>query len=232
VTSSSTTVAEGSSPSQDKSVDFLHKYTKLVVIQARLLHQVLLGQIQYLQAGPDYRHGRCSKDTGNIHQPSFGGRFLLLLCACCSSSGSSSRRSTLLRSRGYYFLSGSSRRLYASLRSRGLALQLRYELLDSGGWTTTSSRLSHRVPFAFVALLDGLCWWHLLHTRKTTHQQVYSLDGYSTTLVKASYLLGRGLRDLHLLRHPLAGGVARLSWRRSQASLQASRLVLHKRHMR
>jgi hypothetical protein len=44
-TSSSATVAEGSSPSQDKSVDFLQKYTKLVVIQARLLHQVLLGKV-------------------------------------------------------------------------------------------------------------------------------------------------------------------------------------------
>jgi hypothetical protein len=44
---------------------------------------------------------------------------------------------------------------------------------------------------------------------------VYSHDEYSTTLVKTSYLLGYGLRDLQLLRHPLAGGVARLPWRRS-----------------
>jgi hypothetical protein len=49
-TSSSATVVEGSSPSQDKSVDFLQKYTKLVIIQARLLHQVLLGKAKYLQA--------------------------------------------------------------------------------------------------------------------------------------------------------------------------------------
>jgi hypothetical protein len=40
---------EGSSPSQDKSVNFLQKYTKLVVIQAQLLHQVLLGKAQHLQ---------------------------------------------------------------------------------------------------------------------------------------------------------------------------------------
>jgi hypothetical protein len=111
-------------------------------------------------------------------------------------------------------------------------LELRQELLNSGSWTTTSSGLPHCVPFAFVALLDGLRWRHLLHTRKTTHQQTYSYDGYSTTLVKTSYLLRCGLRDLHLLHHPLAGGVARLPWRRSQASLQASRRVLHKRHMR
>jgi hypothetical protein len=49
-TSSSATVVEGSSPSQDKSVHFLQKYTKLVVIQARLLYQVLLGKAKYLQA--------------------------------------------------------------------------------------------------------------------------------------------------------------------------------------
>jgi hypothetical protein len=66
-TYSSATVAEGSSPSQDKFLDFLQKYTKLVVIQVQLLHQVLLGKVQYLQAGPDYRHGRGSKDAGNIH---------------------------------------------------------------------------------------------------------------------------------------------------------------------
>jgi hypothetical protein len=116
---------EGSSPSQDKSVDFLQKYTKLVVIQVRLLHQVLLGKAQYLQAQPDYRHGRGSKDAGNIYLSSFGGRLLLRLCGCCFSSSSSSRRSALLRSRGYHFFSGSSCRLYAPLRSRGLALQLR-----------------------------------------------------------------------------------------------------------
>jgi hypothetical protein len=61
------------------------------------------------------------------------------------------------------------------------------------GWTTTSGWLPHCVPYAFVALLDGLRWRHLLHTRTTTHQQGYSCDGYSTTLVKTSYLLRRGL---------------------------------------
>jgi hypothetical protein len=75
----------------------------------------------------------------------------------------------------------------------GLALQLRQELFNSGGWATTPSRLPYCVPLAFVALINGLRWWHLLHTRKTTHQQVYSHDGYSTTLVKTSYLLRRGL---------------------------------------
>jgi hypothetical protein len=98
-----------------------------------------------------------------------------------------------LRSRGYYFFSGSSRRLYAPLRSRGLALRLRYEFFNSGGWATTPSRLPHCVPLAFVALLDGLRRRHLLHTRKINNQKVYLYDEYSTTLVKTSYLLRRGL---------------------------------------
>jgi hypothetical protein len=57
----------------------------------------------------------------------------------------------------------------------------------------TPSRLPHCVPLAFVALLDGLRRRHLLHTRKTSHQQVNSHDRYSTTLVTTSYLLRRGL---------------------------------------
>jgi hypothetical protein len=44
-TSSSATAVEGSSPSQDRSVDFLQKHTQLVVSQARLLQQVLLGKM-------------------------------------------------------------------------------------------------------------------------------------------------------------------------------------------
>jgi L-lactate utilization protein LutC len=47
---SSATVVEGSSPSQDRSVDFLQKHTQMVVNQPRLLQQVLLGKMQYLQA--------------------------------------------------------------------------------------------------------------------------------------------------------------------------------------
>jgi hypothetical protein len=50
VSTSSATAEEGSSPSQDKSVDFLQKHTQLVVSQPRLLQQVLLGKMQYLQA--------------------------------------------------------------------------------------------------------------------------------------------------------------------------------------
>jgi hypothetical protein len=43
---SSATDEEGSSPSQDRFVDFLQKHTQLVVSQPRLLQQVLLGKMQ------------------------------------------------------------------------------------------------------------------------------------------------------------------------------------------
>jgi hypothetical protein len=47
-----------------------------------------------------------------------------------------------------------------------------------------------------------------------------------------AYLLGRGLRDLQLLRHAFAGRIARPSWRRGKTSLQASRRILNERYMR
>jgi hypothetical protein len=50
---------------------------------------------------------------------------------------------------------------------------------------------------------------------KEAQSSASELEKYSTTLVKTSHLLRRGLRDHQLLRHPLAGGVARLPWRRS-----------------
>jgi hypothetical protein len=46
---SSATADEGSSPSQDISVDFLQKHTQLVVSLPRLLQQVLLVKMEYSQ---------------------------------------------------------------------------------------------------------------------------------------------------------------------------------------
>jgi hypothetical protein len=63
-----------------------------------------------------------------------------------------------------------------SLEEQGLALQLRQELFHSGGWATTPSGFPHRVPLAFVALINGLRWRHLLQARKLSHQQVKSRD--------------------------------------------------------
>jgi hypothetical protein len=95
--------------------------------------------------------------------------------------------------RGLHLSNGGSCGYSALLWSRGLALQLRQKFFNSGGWTTASSRFPHCIPHTLVALFDGLCWRHLLHTRKTTRQQKYSNDGYLTTLLKTIYLLRRGL---------------------------------------
>jgi hypothetical protein len=43
---------------------------------------------------------------------------------------------------------------------------MRQKLFDSGGWASTTSCLPHRVPLAFVALLNGLGRWDLLQARK------------------------------------------------------------------
>jgi hypothetical protein len=105
------------------------------------------------------------------------------------------------------------------LTSRVLALHLRQEFFDSGGWATTPSGLPHRVPLAFVALINGLRRRHLLQARKLSRQHINSRHEYSTTLLKTAYLWGRGLGDLQLLRHALAGRIARLPRRRGQTSL-------------
>jgi hypothetical protein len=151
--------------------------TQLVVIQARLLHQVLLGKAQYLQARSDYRHSRGTEDAGNVHQSTLGGRLLLRLCGRCLLCSNGSRCSALLRFCGHHLFDGGGCGFCALLMSRGLVLQLRYEFFNSGGWATTPSQLPHCVSLAFVALLDGLRRRHPLHTRKISYQQAYSLTG-------------------------------------------------------
>jgi hypothetical protein len=73
---------------------------------------------------------------------------------------------------------------------------LRQKFFNDGGWTTTSSRFPHRIPHALVALFDGLRWRHLLHAKEYYSSAMYSNNGYSTTLLKTTNLLRRGLRDL------------------------------------
>jgi hypothetical protein len=119
-----------------------------------------------------------------------------------------------------------------SCAAGGLALHLREEFFDSGGWAATPSGFPHRVPLAFVALINGLRRRQLLQTKKLSRQHINSRHEYSITSVKTAYLLECGLRDLQLLRHALAGRVAWLPRRRGQTSLQASRLILDKRDMR
>jgi hypothetical protein len=57
-------------------VDFLQKHTYLVVSQPRLLRQVLLKKMEYLQVRPDYCHGRSTEDAGDVDQSTLGGRLL------------------------------------------------------------------------------------------------------------------------------------------------------------
>jgi hypothetical protein len=118
-------------------VDFLQKHTQLVVSQHRLLQQVLLAKMQYLQVRPDYCHGRGTEDAGDVDQSTLGGRLLPRHCGyrlLCNGG----RRSALLRPSSHHLFNGGGYGLRAPLWSRGLALQLRQDLLDSGGWTTTS----------------------------------------------------------------------------------------------
>jgi hypothetical protein len=111
--------------------------------------------MQYLQARPDYRHGWSTEDAGNIYQSTLGGRSFLHLSGHCLLCSDGSRCNVLLRSCGHHLFNGGGCGLRAPLRSRGLALELRQELFNSGGWATTPSRLPHCVPLAFVAPSTG-----------------------------------------------------------------------------
>jgi hypothetical protein len=92
----------------------------------------------------------------DVYQPSLGGRLLSRLYCRCLLYSNSGGCSALLRFCGHHFFRSSSCGLLALLTSRGLALHLRQEFFDSGGWATTPSGFPHRVPLAFVALISGL----------------------------------------------------------------------------
>jgi hypothetical protein len=147
----------------------------------------------YLQVRPDDSHGRSTEDAGNINQSTLGRRLFLRLFGYRLLHGGSGRRRRLLRPCGFHLSNGGGCGYSALLWSRGLALQLRQEFFDSGGWTSASSRFPHRVPHAFVALFDGLRWRHLLHTKDDYLSTTYSTTGYLTTLFKITYLRRRGL---------------------------------------
>jgi hypothetical protein len=141
VASSSATAAAGSSPSQDKSVDFLQSVQAGCQPSTTTTSNVLLGKHQHLQARPDHRHDWGTEDTGDVDQARLGRRLLLRLCSRC-------------------LFSSSSGGFCAPLSNKGLVLHLRQELFNGGGWaTTTPSFLPHCVPVAFVALLNGVGRW-------------------------------------------------------------------------
>jgi hypothetical protein len=79
-------------------VDFLQKHTYLVVSQPRLLQQVLLRKVEYLQVRPDYCHGRSTEDAGDIDQSTLGGRLLRRSRSYRFLHSNGGRRSALLRS--------------------------------------------------------------------------------------------------------------------------------------
>jgi hypothetical protein len=144
--------------------------TQLVVIQARLLHQVLLGKLS------TYRFDRTIVTAGAPRMlamstsPPSAGASSRASAAAASLCSNGNRSSAFLCSCGHHLFDGGGCGFCALLMRRGLALQLRYEFFNSGGWATTPSRLPHCIPLAFVAILDGLRRRHLLHTRKISHQ--------------------------------------------------------------
>jgi hypothetical protein len=95
--------------------------------------------MEYLQVRPDYCYGRSTEDAGDVDQCTLGGRLLRRSRGYSFLHSSGGRRSALLRSRSHHLFNGGGYGFCAPLWSRGLALQLRQDLLNSGGWTTTSS---------------------------------------------------------------------------------------------
>jgi hypothetical protein len=79
-------------------VDFLQKHSQMVVNQHRLLQQVLLARIWYIQVRPYNCHGRSTEDAGDIDQSTLSGHLLLRPCGYRLLHGSGGRRSGLLRS--------------------------------------------------------------------------------------------------------------------------------------
>jgi hypothetical protein len=130
---------------------------------------VLLGKDLHLQARPDYRHGWGTEDAGEVDQSSLGRHPLL---------GLSSR----------WLFSDSSGWFRAPLSNWGLARQLHHELLYGGGWAAaTSSRLSHRIPVAFVPPLYRVGRRNLLqamefHRQHTQHRKTSTRLPYSRKL--------------------------------------------------
>jgi hypothetical protein len=106
--SSSSTSAAGSSPSQDKSVDFLQSTQTDCQPSTTTTSNVLLGKDQYLQARPDHRHGWGAEDTGNVDQSCLGRCLLLRLSSRCLFSGSSGRFYAPLSHRGWHIICAKS----------------------------------------------------------------------------------------------------------------------------
>jgi hypothetical protein len=119
--SSSATAVEGSSASQDRSVDFLQKYTNWLSIKLDYYTNYYSGRLS------TYKLDRTIVTVGaprilamSTNPASAGASSCASACRLFCSNGS--RWSTLLRSCGHHFFSSSGCGLRAPLRSRGLAL--------------------------------------------------------------------------------------------------------------
>jgi hypothetical protein len=213
--SSSLATASGSSPSQDRSVDFLHN-THWVVSQPRLskLH-VLLRDGFHLQVRPDYSHSRSAKYAGDINKPGF--------------------RGCLFFNMGDYWLHGSSSRggfwpplFYRHRRLAGtsrLLCRLRHDFFNSGAGLRllsvappTMSQSSS--PPCSTGSDDGI-----------SCDSIVSMQYFKTRtrlLIRGTHLLGSGCCHLQLLGDALSCHIARPSQRRMETSLQASRRIFNK----
>jgi hypothetical protein len=99
---------------------------------------VLVGKDLHLQARPDYCHSWGAEDAGDVDQFSLSRRLLLGL----------SDRWLFISNHGW---------LSTPRSNWGLARQLRHKFFYGGGWAAAgSSRLSHRIPVAFVPLFYGV----------------------------------------------------------------------------
>jgi hypothetical protein len=116
--SSPATAAEGSSPSQDRSVDFLQStqvdcQSSKTTTSYTTREDPTLTSLNGLPSRSECR-GYC-----DVHQSSLVGRLLLRLCGRCPFCSISSRCSALLRFCSHHFLRSSSCGLRALLTSRG-----------------------------------------------------------------------------------------------------------------
>jgi hypothetical protein len=125
---------------------------------------VLLGKDLHLQARPDNSHGRCAKYAGDVDKPGFSGHlFFGFTCR-------------------WLFSSRGCGRLRPALSDR----RLRLDFCQGGSWAAASfSRLSHRLPVAFVPLVYGVGRRNLLQALGILLSACITLqDKHSTTPVE------------------------------------------------
>jgi hypothetical protein len=171
--SSSATAVEGSSPSQDRSVDFLQStqigcQSSSTTTPSTTREDLALTSLTGLSS----RSGRrgcwqCLPVQPRWAPPLAPLRPLPLL----QQRQPVQRPPALLRPP---LLQQQRMRAPCSLEEQGAGAPTAQELFNSGGWATTPSGFPHRVPLAFVALISGLRRRHLLHARKLSHQEVNS----------------------------------------------------------